>query len=93
METIKECVSVYCDWMTACLATPKSCVPQPIRDDPNPYIQDMIHHLLNLFVPRPGSGVLLVLFKFEKLIHASVFVKKKFDSLCEKCTSLFDVAF
>ncbi|KAK3094041.1 hypothetical protein FSP39_023374 [Pinctada imbricata] len=57
METIKECVSVYCDWMTACLATPKSCVPQPIRDDPNPYIQDMIHHLLNLFVPRKGSGV------------------------------------
>ncbi|KAJ8309231.1 hypothetical protein KUTeg_014105 [Tegillarca granosa] len=58
-ETIKECVTVYCDWLTAC-TTPKLSVPKPVKENPNPYAQDMIHHLLNLFVPRPGSGVDLV---------------------------------
>ena len=54
-ETIKECVNVYCDWLSAC-TEPKTCVPKPVIDNPNPYTQKMIHHLLNLFVPRPGSG-------------------------------------
>ena len=58
LDTIKECVNVYCIWLSACLppSPHQNSVPQPIKDDPNPYIQDMIHHLLNLFVPRPGSG-------------------------------------
>ncbi|XP_078313092.1 ral GTPase-activating protein subunit beta-like isoform X3 [Crassostrea virginica] len=59
LDTIKECVNVYCIWLSACLppSPHQNSVPQPIKDDPNPYIQDMIHHLLNLFVPRPGSDV------------------------------------
>ncbi|XP_076100413.1 ral GTPase-activating protein subunit beta-like isoform X2 [Mytilus galloprovincialis] len=58
-DTIKECVSVYCDWLSAC-TEPKACVPGPVRENPNPYTQDIIHHLLNLFVPRPGSVLDLV---------------------------------
>ncbi|XP_060069949.1 ral GTPase-activating protein subunit beta-like isoform X1 [Ylistrum balloti] len=58
-ETIKECVLVYFEWLSAC-TSPKICVPRPVKENPNPYAQDMIHHLLNLFVPRPGSGVDLV---------------------------------
>ncbi|XP_056022408.1 ral GTPase-activating protein subunit beta-like isoform X3 [Ostrea edulis] len=59
LDTIKECVNVYCNWLLACMPPsphPES-VPKPLREDPDPYIQDMIHHLLNLFVPRPGSDV------------------------------------
>ena len=54
-DTIKDCVNVYCEWLSA-LTSPKICVPKPVMDDPNPYAQDILHHLLNLFVPRPGSG-------------------------------------
>uniref|UniRef100_A0A8W8IDH7 Ral GTPase-activating protein subunit alpha/beta N-terminal domain-containing protein n=1 Tax=Magallana gigas TaxID=29159 RepID=A0A8W8IDH7_MAGGI len=59
LDTIKECVNVYCNWLTACMppSPNQPPIPPPIRDDPDPYIQDMIHHLLNLFVPRPGSDV------------------------------------
>lgn len=59
LDTIKECVNVYCNWLTACMppSPNQPPIPPPIRDDPDPYIQDMIHHLLNLFVPRPGSGI------------------------------------
>ena len=55
-ETIKECVNVYCDWLSSC-TEPKTCVPKPVIENPNPYTQDIIHHLLNLFVPRQGSGI------------------------------------
>ncbi|XP_052058888.1 ral GTPase-activating protein subunit beta-like isoform X5 [Mytilus californianus] len=58
-DTIKECVGVYCDWLSAC-TEPKACVPRPVMENPNPYTQDIIHHLLNLFVPRPGSVLDLV---------------------------------
>ncbi|XP_062588576.1 ral GTPase-activating protein subunit beta-like [Saccostrea cucullata] len=59
LDTIKECVNVYCIWLSACMppSPHQESVPQPLKDDPDPYIQDMIHHLLNLFVPRPGSDV------------------------------------
>ncbi|XP_046372123.1 ral GTPase-activating protein subunit beta-like isoform X1 [Haliotis rufescens] len=58
-DTINDCVKVYCEWLTA-LIVPRPCVPRPIVDDPNPYAQDMLHHLLNLFKPRPAAGVDLV---------------------------------
>ncbi|XP_053405362.1 ral GTPase-activating protein subunit beta-like isoform X3 [Mercenaria mercenaria] len=58
-DTIKDCVNVYCEWLSA-LTSPKLSVPKPVTEDPNPYAQDMLHHLLNLFVPRAGSGADLV---------------------------------
>ncbi|KAL4239114.1 hypothetical protein ACF0H5_003817 [Mactra antiquata] len=58
-ETIKDCVNVYCEWLSA-LTSPKLSVPKPVTEDPNPYAQDMLHHLLNLFVPRSGAGADLV---------------------------------
>ena len=59
LETIRDCVNVYCDWLSSC-TEPKPNVPKPVIENPNPYTQDMIHHLLNLFVPRPGSVLDLV---------------------------------
>ncbi|XP_052767273.1 ral GTPase-activating protein subunit beta-like isoform X2 [Mya arenaria] len=59
LDTIKDCVNVYCEWLSA-LTSPKLPVPCPITDEPNPYAQDMLHHLLNLFMPRHGAGADLV---------------------------------
>lgn len=55
-EAIKDCVNVYCEWLTALLPSPKICVPQPILDDPNIYARKIIDHLRFLFVPRKGEG-------------------------------------
>lgn len=55
-ETIKDCVNVYCEWLTALFQTPKISVPQPICEDPNLYARKIINHLHNLFVPRQGEG-------------------------------------
>ncbi|CAG9856330.1 unnamed protein product [Phyllotreta striolata] len=54
-EAIKDCVNVYCEWLTALLPIPKVCVPQPILDDPNVYCRKIIGHLHYLFVPRKGE--------------------------------------
>jgi hypothetical protein len=40
-ETIKDCVNVYCEWLTALHPIPKICVPRPICDDPNVYARKM----------------------------------------------------
>lgn len=55
-ETIKDCVNVYCEWLTALFQTPKISVPQPICEDPNLYARKIINHFHNLFVPRQGEG-------------------------------------
>lgn len=55
-ETIKDCVNVYCEWLSALHPSPKISVPKPICDDPNLYARKMINHLHNLFVPRQGEG-------------------------------------
>ncbi|XP_065095228.1 ral GTPase-activating protein subunit beta isoform X3 [Ochlerotatus camptorhynchus] len=54
-DIIKDCVNIYCEWLTALLANPKISVPKPICDDPNTYVRRIIKHLYNLFVPRPGE--------------------------------------
>ncbi|CAH1106388.1 unnamed protein product [Psylliodes chrysocephalus] len=54
-EAIKDCVNVYCEWLTALLPHPKMCVPQPILDDPNIYCRKIIGHLHFLFIPRKGE--------------------------------------
>lgn len=56
-EAIRDCVNIYCDWLTA-LTTPLESVPKPIIENPNLYSREIIHHLLNLFVPRDGSSKL-----------------------------------
>ncbi|XP_076463976.1 ral GTPase-activating protein subunit beta-like isoform X2 [Babylonia areolata] len=58
-ETINDCVKVYVEWLMS-LTVPKPCVPKPVVQDPNPFAQVILHHLLNLFKPRPDSGVDLV---------------------------------
>ena len=55
-ETIKDCVNVYCEWLTCTLPAPKVSVPLPVIDDPNTYTRKIISHLHNLFVPRHGEG-------------------------------------
>lgn len=55
-ETIKDCVNVYCEWLTALHPVPRISVPAPICADPNLYARKIINHLHNLFVPRPGEG-------------------------------------
>lgn len=55
-ETIKDCVNVYCEWLTCTLPQPRISVPKPIVDDPNLYTRKIIAHLHNLFVPRQGEG-------------------------------------
>uniref|UniRef100_A0A8D8UV98 Ral GTPase-activating protein subunit beta n=2 Tax=Cacopsylla melanoneura TaxID=428564 RepID=A0A8D8UV98_9HEMI len=54
-DTIRDCVNVYCEWLSALHPTPKICVPKPICDDPNVYARKIISHFHNLFVPRKGE--------------------------------------
>nr|XP_029720269.1 ral GTPase-activating protein subunit beta isoform X5 [Aedes albopictus] len=63
-DIIKDCVNIYCEWLTALLPNPKISVPKPICDDPNTYVRRIIKHLYNLFVPRPGEGSELISFYF-----------------------------
>lgn len=55
-ETIKDCVNVYCDWLSALLPVPNVTVPRPIVEDANLYARKIINHFHNLFVPRSGEG-------------------------------------
>lgn len=55
-DTVRDCVNVYCEWLSALYSTPKICVPRPIIDDPNFYARKIISHFHNLFVPRKGEG-------------------------------------
>ncbi|XP_058980651.1 ral GTPase-activating protein subunit beta isoform X4 [Musca domestica] len=54
-ETIKDCVNIYCEWMTALHPQPKISVPKPICEDANMYCRKIINHFHNLFVPRQGE--------------------------------------
>ncbi|XP_073825997.1 ral GTPase-activating protein subunit beta isoform X16 [Musca autumnalis] len=56
-ETIKDCVNIYCEWMTALHPQPKISVPKPICEDANMYCRKIINHFHNLFVPRHGESV------------------------------------
>ena len=50
-ETLKESVSIYIDWLSVA-SSPKPNVPEPICNDPLPYLRIMISHLENLFIPK-----------------------------------------
>ncbi|XP_032672049.1 ral GTPase-activating protein subunit beta isoform X6 [Odontomachus brunneus] len=55
-DTVRDCVNIYCEWLSALYSTPKVSVPGPIIDDPNFYARKIISHFHNLFVPRKGEG-------------------------------------
>ncbi|XP_037885903.1 ral GTPase-activating protein subunit beta isoform X4 [Glossina fuscipes] len=55
-ETIKDCVNVYCEWLTALHPQPRISVPKPICEDANMYCRKIINHFHNLFVPRHGES-------------------------------------
>lgn len=55
-ETIKDCVNIYCEWLTALHPQPRPGVPKPIQDDANVYARKIIGHLHNLFTPRQGES-------------------------------------
>lgn len=70
-DAIKDCVNVYCEWLSALLPNPKICVPQPVIDDPNLYARKIISHFHYLFVPRKDEGKFVVYIK--KPIKSLVF--------------------
>ena len=53
---IRDCVNIYCEWLSALLPNPKICVPRPVLEDPNHYARKIITHFNHLFVPRKGEG-------------------------------------
>ena len=55
-DTVKDCVNVYCEWLSALLPEPKTCVPQPIVDEANRFARKIIQHLFHLFVPRSNQS-------------------------------------
>ncbi|XP_038075013.1 ral GTPase-activating protein subunit beta-like isoform X2 [Patiria miniata] len=50
-EAVKSCVNVYCEWLSA-LTIPKHTIPTPLLKDPNFFVQKILRHLINLFLPR-----------------------------------------
>lgn len=70
-DTIKDCVNVYCEWMTALHPVPKISVPKPICEDPNTYARKIISHFHNLFVPRSGEGINRAIFITFCIIYGS----------------------
>ncbi|CAG7818479.1 unnamed protein product [Allacma fusca] len=54
-EIIKDCVSIYCEWLSCLAPIPKICVPKPVTDRPNFFARKMINHLYHLFAPRKGE--------------------------------------
>uniref|UniRef100_A0A146LGW4 Ral GTPase-activating protein subunit beta n=1 Tax=Lygus hesperus TaxID=30085 RepID=A0A146LGW4_LYGHE len=54
-DAIRDCVHIYCDWLTVLHPVPNVSVPKPLIDDPNLYARKMIGHLHNLFIPRKGE--------------------------------------
>lgn len=68
-DTIRDCVHVYCEWLSALHPIPKICVPRPVCEDPNLYARKMICHFHNLFVPRKGEGKL-----HSRLMFCNIFI-------------------
>ena len=55
-DTIRDCVHVYCEWLTALLPQPKSSVPLPLLKQPNFFSRKIISHFYHVFMPRAGDG-------------------------------------
>lgn len=70
-DTVKLCVDVYTDWMMA-LVSPRDSMPQPVVREPNMYVQTILKHLHNVFVPRWVSNMCLDHFCFRCCCLATV---------------------
>ncbi|KAK4886376.1 hypothetical protein RN001_002647 [Aquatica leii] len=55
-DVVKDCVNIYCEWLSALLPTYKVCVPNPVSNEPNMYARKIITHCYHLFLPREGEG-------------------------------------
>ncbi|XP_032791568.2 ral GTPase-activating protein subunit beta isoform X2 [Daphnia magna] len=55
-DSIRDCVHVYCEWLSALLPQPKSAVPLPLLKLPNHYSRKIIYQLFQIFIPRPGEA-------------------------------------
>lgn len=73
-DAIKDCVNVYCEWLSALLPNVKICVPKPVCDDPNLYARKIIKHFHYLFIPRKGEGKICCIssIKILKKYHFSL---------------------
>lgn len=72
-DTVKLCVDVYTDWMMA-LVSPRDSMPQPVVKEPNMYVQTILKHLYNVFVPRYVRNVPIspVTYSFKIWMYFSV---------------------
>ncbi|XP_072918377.1 ral GTPase-activating protein subunit beta isoform X5 [Hemitrygon akajei] len=81
-DTVKLCVDVYTDWLMA-LVSRRDSIPQPIIKEPNLYVQTILKHLQNLFVPRTEYAhnqitlCLRVLAAVQKLAHESAIMSRE----------------
>nr|CAH0103904.1 unnamed protein product [Daphnia galeata] len=55
-DPIRDCVHVYCEWLSALLPQPKSAVPLPLLKLPNHYSRKIICQLFQIFIPRPEEA-------------------------------------
>ncbi|KAI1897030.1 hypothetical protein AGOR_G00078920 [Albula goreensis] len=66
-DTVQLCVDMYTDWISVLLA-PCSSIPQPIIKEPNLYVQTILKHLYNLFLPRPEQHALAQLHLCQQVL-------------------------
>ena len=61
LDILRDCVGVYCHWLTALLpGPPRPEIPLPIVADPDHYACVIISHLHAVFVPRHGEGWIFI---------------------------------
>ncbi|KAL2103252.1 hypothetical protein ACEWY4_000120 [Coilia grayii] len=69
METVRLCVEVYTDWMMV-LVAPRDSTPPPLLKEPDRYVQTILTHLYNLFLPREEEQTLLHLKLCQQVLDA-----------------------
>lgn len=72
-DTIRDCVNVYCEWLSALHPVPKISVPRPVCEDPNLYARKIISHFHNLFVPRKNEGKLCLIYAAKNFFFLNGF--------------------
>uniref|UniRef100_H2ZQ53 Rap-GAP domain-containing protein n=1 Tax=Ciona savignyi TaxID=51511 RepID=H2ZQ53_CIOSA len=82
-ETLRDSVSIYLNWLSVAW-NPKASIPQPLRDEPLPYVRTIIFHLQNIFVIRPEGSMnnqlslcQTVLRSIQSLAHESKIIDRE----------------
>ncbi|XP_026205491.1 ral GTPase-activating protein subunit beta-like isoform X2 [Anabas testudineus] len=68
-NTVRLCVDVYTDWLTA-LVSPRDSIPPPISREPNLYVQKILQHLYSLFLPRSDQVSPVYLYLYQQVLCA-----------------------